>query len=126
MNCSKNCRAASYLIILLGSLAAFAAALVPFYHAAYLLQMTTLFAVLAPFVLYGLLVAILRGPWLLLSGLTLLAVSLAEVISERFLNYDAYADGSIFWVPVLAAAIVLPLAYVFGGGLSSAKQEVMH
>lgn len=126
MTSTKDYRPAAYLIILLGLVAATAAAIVPFYRAGYELDTTTLLAVLAPFVLYAMFTETLRGPWLLGSGLVLLVVSLAEVVPERYLHYNAYADNSIYWVPLLAAAIVLPIAYVFGGGLRTAQSMVMH
>jgi hypothetical protein len=56
----------------------------------------------------------LRGPWLLASGLALLGAVLIVVIDERFLNYDGYRNATLYWVPLLAVAIVLPIAYVFG------------
>jgi hypothetical protein len=56
----------------------------------------------------------LRGRWLLASGLVLLGVTLAVVIDERFLDYNGYRDTAVYWVPLLAAAIVLPVAYLFG------------
>lgn len=123
MNHSKDYRPAAYLIILLGFVAAAAAAVVPFFTAGYELNTATLIAVALPFVLYGMLSESLRGPWLLAAGLVLLAVSVGEVVPERFLHYNAYADGSIYWVPLLAALIVLPIAYVFGGGWRLATQE---
>lgn len=123
MTTTTDFRPAAYLIILLGLAAATAAAIVPFYTAGYDLNTPVLLALLTPFVLYGMFTETLRGPWLLASGLVLLAVSLGEVIPERYVHYNAYADDSIYWVPLLAAAIVLPIAYVFGGGLRLAAQE---
>lgn len=118
----KDHRPTAYLIILLGIVAAAAASIVPFYTAGYELDAATLCALLAPFALYAMLTETLRGPWLIGAGIVLLAVTLAEVIRERYLHYNAYADGSIYWVPLLAAVIVLPVAYLFGGGLRAAKE----
>lgn len=115
-------RSIAYVIILLGVVAAAAAAIVPFYTAGYELDTATLCALLAPFALYAMLTESLRGPWLIGAGIVLLAVSLAEVIPERYLHYNAYADGSIYWVPLLAAVIVLPVANLFGGGLRAATE----
>jgi hypothetical protein len=36
------------------------------------------------------------------------------VIDERYLGYDGYRDATVYWVPLLAVAIVLPIAYIFG------------
>ena len=111
MTTPRDPRPAAYLIILLGLGVAAAASLVPFYHAGYLLEPGVLLAVLMPFLLYGLFIESLRGPWLLASGLVLLAANLMLVASERYLHYNGYADDRIYWVPTLAAAIMLPIAY---------------
>ena len=114
MTLTQDPRPAAYLIILLGLGLAAAAALVPFYHVAYLLEPGILLAVLMPFLLYGLFIESLRGPWLLATGLLLLAANLVLVASERSLRYDGYTDDLIYWVPTLAAAVVLPIAYRLG------------
>lgn len=114
MSTSRDPRPAACLIILLGLGLATAASLVPFYHVAYLLEPGILLAVLMPFLLYGLFIESLRGSWLLATGLLLLAVNLVLVAFERYLRYDGYTDGLIYWVPTLAAVVVLPLAYRLG------------
>jgi hypothetical protein len=106
-------RAAAALIILLGCAAAAVAALVP-YTVGYKVDAIALAAVLTPFVVYGMFIEDLRGPWLLASGVVLLGATLAVVIDERVLNYDGYRDATLYWVPLLALAIALPIAYVFG------------
>jgi hypothetical protein len=111
---SANYRPAAVLIILLGCLAATAASLVPFYGVAYVVDGVALAAVLTPFAIYGMLIESLRGPWLLASGLVLLGATLAVVVDERFLHYDGYRDATLYWVPLLTVAIVLPIAYIFG------------
>lgn len=119
----RDPRPAAYFIILLGLGEAAAASLVPFYHVAYLLEPGILLAVLMPFLLYGLFIESLRGPWLLATGLLLFAANLVLVASERYVRYvgiantvryDGYADNLIYWVPTLTAAIVLPIAYWLG------------
>lgn len=105
---------AAVLIILLGCLAAAAASLVPFYGVAYVIDGVALAAVLTPFAIYGMFIESLRGPWLLASGLVLLGATLAVVVDERYLDYDGYRDATLYWVPLLAMAIVLPIAYIFG------------
>lgn len=107
-------RRAAYLIIAAGSVLAVAAALVPFYHVGYVFKGLALAAVLTPFALYGGLVAALRGPWLLASGLVILGVSLVVVVSERYLDYDGYRSGTVYWLPLATAAVVLVAAYLLG------------
>jgi len=114
MTPSRDPRPAAYLIILFGLGLAAAAALVPFYHVAYLLEPGILLAVLMPFLLYGLFIESLRGSWLLATGLLLLAANLVLVAFERYLRYDGYTDDLIYWVPTLAAVVVLPIAYRLG------------
>jgi hypothetical protein len=114
MPATCDCRRAAYLIIAVGCAAALVAALVPFYSVGYVVDALALAAVLTPFVLYGMFTESLRGPWLLGSGLVLLGVTLAVVINERFLDYDGYRDATLYWVPLLTLAIVLPVAYAFG------------
>jgi NADH:ubiquinone oxidoreductase subunit K len=107
-------RPLAYLIVLLGLGGAAAASVVPFYTAGYVLEPGVLLAVLMPFLLYGLFTESLRSAWLIASGLMLLAISLALVVPERFLHYNGYTDDMIYWVPTLAAVIVLPIAYRLG------------
>lgn len=123
MTLTQDPRPAAYLIILLGFGLAAAAALVPFYHTAYLLEPGILLAVLMPFLLYGLFIESLRGSWLIGTGLLLLAASLVLVASERYVHYvgmasnaryAGYANTLIYWVPTLIAVVVLPIAYWLG------------
>ena len=110
----RDYRSASYLIILLGCAAAAVASVVPFYTFGYKVDALALATVLTPFVIYGMFIESLRVPWLLASGLVLLGVTVIVVISERYLHYDGYRDATLYWVPLLAVAVVLPIAYVLG------------
>jgi hypothetical protein len=114
MTAIRDTRPAAYFIILLGCVAAAAASLLPFYSVGYKVDALALAAVLTPFVIYGMFSEDLRSPWLLGSGLVLLGVTLTVVVVERYLDYDGYRDATVYWVPLLAVAIVLPVAYVFG------------
>lgn len=102
------------LIIVLGCLAAFAAGMVPFYPGIYEVNALALAALLTPFAVYGTLFTRLRGRWLVVTGLILLTVTLATVIDERYLHYDGYRDGTLYWVPLATAAVLMLGAYVFG------------
>lgn len=107
-------RTAAYVIIVLGCLLAGAAAVVPFYTVAYKVDALALAAVLTSFAAYGMFTTSLRGPWLLGAGVVLLAATLAVVIDQRYLHYDGYRDGTMYWMPLLVVAVVLPIALVFG------------
>lgn len=126
----RDPRPAAYFIILLGLGEAAAASLVPFYHTAYLLEPGILLAVLMPFLLYGLFIESLRGPWLLATGLLLLAANLVLVASERYVRYvgmanngrhAGYADNLIYWGPTLMAVVVLAIAYWLGRRTAEAE-----
>lgn len=112
MTRNPDYRAAAALVILLGCGLAAAASLVPFYHVAFQVDALALSALLTPFVLYGMLMESLRRSWLLAAGVVLLGVSLAVVLDERYPVYAGY--DRVYWAPLLAAAIVLPIAYIFG------------
>jgi hypothetical protein len=107
-------RGVAYLIIVLGCVAAAAAAVVPFYTVGYKVDALALAAVLTPFAIYGTFSGSLRGPWLLGVGLVLLAATLAIVIDQRYLRYDGYRDATLYWVPLLAVTVALSIAYAFG------------
>lgn len=112
MTANPDYHPAAYLIILLGCLLAAAASLVPFHQVGYKVDGLALSALLTPFVVYGMFVEDLRGPWLLASGLILLGVTLALVLDERYPVYHGYT--SVYWVPLVAVAIVLAVAYALG------------
>jgi hypothetical protein len=102
------------LVIVLGCLAAFAAALVPVYPGIYEVNALALAALLTPFAIYGTFFTRLRGPWLVVTGLILLTVTLPTVLDERYLHYDGYRDGTLYWLPLSTAAVLMLVAYVFG------------
>lgn len=114
MATTHDYRTAAYLIILLGTVAATLAALVPFYTVGYRIDGLALTAVLTPFVVYGMFTQSLRDGWLLASGLVLLGVTSAVVVRERLVQYDGYQDATLYWVPLLTMLIVLTPAYLFG------------
>jgi Zn-dependent protease with chaperone function len=115
---SRDYRPIAYVIILLGVATAAVAALVPQHAIGFRLEVAVLLALLTPFVLYGALTESLRGLVLLLPGLILLGVNLALLVYERFLSFDGYASGLVYWLPLTVAVVVLPLAYWFRGGSS--------
>ncbi len=115
---TRDYRPAAYVILLLGLASAALAAMVPQYAIGFRLEVGVLVAMLTPFVLYGALTESLRGLALLLPGLILLGVNLALVFFERFLSYDGYASGLVYWLPLTVAAVVLPLAYWVRDGSS--------
>lgn len=109
---TRDYRPLAYVIILLGLATAAAAALVPQYAIGFKLEIGVLLAMIAPFVVYGALSESLRGAALLLPGLVFLGVNVALLVYERMLHYDGYVGSPVYWLPMLTAAVVLPLAYL--------------
>ncbi len=115
MTTTTDFRPAAYLIVLLGTAAATAAAFVPQYAIGYRLDVAVLVAVLLPFVGYGMLTETLRGLNLLVPGLVLLAVCGALVAFERFVAFEGVFSGPVYWLPLLAGIVVLSAAYALRG-----------
>ena len=107
----------AYLIIVLGSLLTFAAAVVPFYNSSYELQMTVLVVGLMPYVVYGLLSDVVRGWPLLIAGTLVFGIDLGVKIPERFLHFDGYAGNAIYYAPLLSTFVILPLILGIGARL---------
>jgi uncharacterized membrane protein len=107
----KDFRPIAYLIVLLGVSGSAVAAVVPFFTAGYELNTDVFLMLLGPFILYGMLSESLRGGWLWLPGLVLVAVSVAVVIPQRYLHYDDFQHDGILWLPLLVAVVLLPIAY---------------
>jgi hypothetical protein len=104
-------RTLPYVVVALGAVLAFAAAVVPHYTAGYRLLFGVLLAGLAPYFVYALAVPLLRGGLLAVTGLVLLALHAALVIRERFLQGADYSDGLIHIAPLVLAAALLPVLW---------------
>lgn len=106
-------RCFAYFFIALGTALSFVTAMVPFFTSGYVLRPGVLLAGLLPYVVYGSLSNLVRGWPLLIVGIFLLIVDLLIKIPERFLRYDGYADGLIYYWPLtatLAVSVVLGFA----------------
>ena len=99
----------AYLVIALGLMLSFAAAVVPHYDTGYILLLGVASAGLLPYVVYGFFSDLVRGWWLLITGALIFGADLGVKIPERFLHYDGYANGVIYYAPFIStlAAIVL-------------------
>jgi len=109
MRMDPDFRLFAYLVITLGAMLSFATAVVPHYDAGYTLLLSVVFAGLLPYVVYGLFSDLVRGWWLLITGALIFVVDLGVKIPERFLHYDGYASGVIYYASFIStlAAIVL-------------------
>ncbi|MDO8595086.1 MAG: hypothetical protein Q7R45_00530 [Sulfuricaulis sp.] len=100
----------AYLVITLGVMLSFATAVVPHYTAGHTLLLRVAFTGLLPYVVYGLFSDLVRGWLLLITGVLIFGVDLGVKIPERFLHYDGYASGVIYYAPfisTLAASVLL-------------------
>lgn len=112
MNADRDYHELAYVIVLLGLGLAAAAAVMPFFGAGYKLHGAVLLSLLSPFFLYATFSQNIRGLALPAAGLALLALNGGLVLWERFLRYDGYADGLIYWLPLVSGLVVLFIAYL--------------
>jgi len=105
---------AAYALIAIGCVLAATGAVVPNYDAGYKLMFSLFLAGIVPYYVYGCLSGLLRGWALLLPGLVVVAGHLWLTVTQRFLEYDGYADDTMYYGPVLLAFLVLPAAIAAG------------
>jgi hypothetical protein len=98
-----------YSVVAAGTVLSIVSAIVPFYTAGYQLQFAVLMAGITPYLVYGLVVYWLRRPLTSVAGALLLAAHLWLVIHERFIGGADYSDHAIYVVPLLFAALLVPL-----------------
>ncbi len=99
-----------YLFILAGALLAAVSSFVPYFDAGYQLMASVLIAGLIPYIVYSVAVVLMRGALTTLAGAVMVAVHAWLVVSERFAREVDYSNGMIYYVPILMAIVVLPLA----------------
>ena len=97
----------AYLIIALGMMLSFAAAVVPHFDTGYTLLLTVLLVSLLPYIVYGLFTDIVRGWPLLIAGALLFGVDIGVKIPERFLHYHEYTDSAIYYAPLVSTLIII-------------------
>ena len=113
MDTQSILRPLTYLLLVGGCLLAFISALVPHFDAGHRLMVSVLLTGLLPYLVFGLALPYLRGWALLLSALLLVAVHAWLVLWQRFVAYQEYSDGMIYYVPLgltLAATALLAWA----------------
>jgi hypothetical protein len=96
-----------YLVITLGAILSLACAAVPHFTAGFTLHLGVLFAGLLPYLVYGVFINLVHGVPLLTAGALLLGIDLVVKIPERFLDYDGYASGLIFFAPILTTLVLM-------------------
>jgi hypothetical protein len=125
MRTETDFRCLAYAILLAGTAVSAAASVVPHYGAGFLLDVGVLAVGLLPYVVYGTLTQVVRGWGALLAGALILALDLAVKLPERFLHYDGYADGWVYWAPLISTFVILPVVFgvaARGGGRVEAPE----
>lgn len=98
-----------FLIIGVGIVLSFIAAVVPHFSGAYQLQAGVLVAQLTPYTIYAPAAIKLDDRAVEVSGVLLVLVHSGLVAVERFAQEGQYVGSAIYVVPLLAALLLLPL-----------------
>jgi len=112
MTVTEQAKFTGYAVIIAGFVLVFVSAVVPFYTSGYRLLGAVLLAGVVPYLVYGLVVVMLRNMLSIIVGLSLLVVHLWLTIIERFTNSVDYSDGTIYYVPVVMAIALVPLLFL--------------
>jgi len=114
MQQDSDFRRFAYVIIILGGILSFAAAVTPFYGAGYTLRVDILLIGLLPYVVYGLCTDVVRGWALLIAGALLLGADLGVKIPWRFLHRDGDTESILYYASLVMSFVVLPLILGIG------------
>jgi hypothetical protein len=114
MQVDYDLRPIAYVLIVVGCVVALISAVVPNYDAGYKLMFSVFMAGIVPCYVFGCLTDLLRGWALLLPGLVVVAVNVWLMVSQRFLGYDGYANGLIYYGPLLMALVGVPISVAAG------------
>jgi len=105
-------RPLGYLLLAGGCLLAFISALVPHFDTGHRLMVSVLLTGLLPYLVLGLALPYLRGWALALPALLMVVIHAWLVLTQRFMYYQGYSDGMIYYLPLaLAAAAATLLAW---------------
>jgi hypothetical protein len=103
-------RQLTYLLLVAGCLLAFVSALVPFFDASHRLMVSVLLTGLLPYLVFGMVLPYLHGWALALPALLMVGIHAWVVVTQRFLNFQGYSDGMIYYVPIALAIAAAVLA----------------
>lgn len=109
MNTDLMWRFAIYLVVAFGCALALATAVVPHYghHA---LWFSVLLVGVAPYLVFVVLTEISPSPPLVLGGLVVLGLDAVVKLFQRFVTFDQYASGVIYYVPIAVTIAILVVA----------------
>ncbi|MGF1642199.1 MAG: hypothetical protein ACFCUJ_01045 [Thiotrichales bacterium] len=103
----------TYTIVGIGLLLVLYSAFVPHFSAGYRLAVDLLVVGALPYTIVGVAAVVVRGWTLLLPAITLV-VDIVMRINGVVLTDSAYSADSLYSVPILLSAVVLPLAFAVG------------
>lgn len=101
-----------YLFILIGVVLSTISALVPHFEAGYTLMTSVLVTGMLPYLVYGIAVPLLRGALTSLAGLVIIVAHAWLVFDQRIIGIADYSNNLIYYVPMVMALAVLPLAVI--------------
>jgi hypothetical protein len=99
-----------YLILITGLILSLISALVPHFEAGYRLIVSVFVAGMLPYLVYSIVVPLMRSPVTTITGLIIVLAHAWLVINERFVANADYSDGKIYYIPAILSIAVLPLA----------------
>lgn len=101
-----------YWFILIGLLLSLISALVPHFEAGYRLMVSVFIVGMLPYIVYGITVPLSRSTLTTIVGLAIVVAHTSLVFNERILGNADYSNGMIYYVPMLIALVILPLAVI--------------
>ena len=102
--------APGYFFILLGLLLSLISALVPHFDAGYTLMLSVFAAGILPYLVYSVAVTLRSGTLITAIGFFIVVIHAWLVMSERIIGHADYSSGMIFYLPMVMALAMLPLA----------------
>lgn len=109
MRSDLDLRPLAFLIITFGCLLTFASAVVPFFDTGYELCGSVLFIGLLPYIIYGFFTDVVRGWALLIAGALMFGIDLGVKIPERFLRYDGYTSGAMYYASLFSTVSIIAI-----------------
>ncbi len=130
MNVNPTVRTVVYFVVASGFALAMATAVVPHYehHA---LWFSVLLIGVMPYLTYLVLTAIHPSTALTLGGLAVLGLDAMVKFFQRFVAFDQYSSGAIYYIPIAASIVILIIALLIRArnrsapaGLQSSNQDL--
>ena len=110
MKASENTASAGYLFLLAGFGLAFVSALIPHFYTGYNLNIGVLAAGITPWLVYGMVLVLIRNAMTVVMGLILALAHAWLVLSQRFGEANPYSDNLIYIAPLVVAVLLVPFA----------------